>query len=744
MLEQSPYTRWVGSTLGRYRLEQLLAQSPLGPLFSARNEENNATCLVRALAVPAATTPEAAAYYSERLRQEARPIASLQHPYILPLSDYGLHAGQPFFVWPSLVMRSLSARLAQSGPIDVVTVGRYVDQIAAALEAAHHQGILHRNLSVENVYIQLDGHVLVADFGIRRLAELLTEDDGRPPFYGSLEACAPEQLDGGRAGAATDVYALGALTYRLLSGRPVFVGKSAEAVLHQHRFARPEPLRTGRGALPVGLESVLATALAKDPSQRFPQPGAFANAYHQVVAPNSMTRVAFTANLAPGSARSGADDLPSDLGRGSERSQPSGVLGPSQAQALTGLDPLGAPRLPADAWTASERSATEELGIKAFGAPARRLRARIGPRGIAVAIALVVIVVANAFFLSGGFSSSHHATPTLTGDIQFTDHSAAFPGATDAVTIAVRGSRPLDTEHRYYAWLINQSSDQITPLGQLTLANQTYSLSYASPGIAGKPGANLLTLGDKIEVTLEQGDADRPTGKVILSATFPPQAFVHIGHLLVSFPTTPGKIGLLVGVLSQTQEVNAQVTLLQNAASSGNAAAVQCGAQSILDIIEGAHGPHYRPLDQTCQALNVTLVGDGFGLLDLSQPTQGTGASGSYSGGGYLDNAADHASLAATVPDATANIKLHAGHVKTAIGNIKGWLTTADQDAVKLLATPKDTALVADLVAVCDHAYHGISADTDQTTAPAPAKGGAITAYEHGQFMATLTLTASA
>ena len=742
MLEQSPYTRWVGSTLGHYRLEQLLAQSPLGPLFSARNEENKTTCLVRALGVPAATTPEATAFYTARLRQEARPIAGLQHPYILPLIDYGLHAGQPYLVWPSLVMRSLSARLAQSGPIDVVTVGRYVDQIAAALEAGHQQGILHRNLSVENVYIQLDGHVLVADFGIRRLAELLTQDDGRPAFYGSLEACAPEQLDGGRVGASTDVYALGALTYRLLTGYPVFSGKSAEAILHQHRFAHPEPLRTGRGALPVGLEGVLATALAKEPSQRFPQPGAFANAYHQVVAPNSMTRVAFTASLAPGQARAGFS--PSDPGPAPDRSSSSGVLGLSQAPAFGGLDQFDGVGARAEAWAASERGSADERGVKAFDAPTRRRISRIGPRGVAVAVALVVIVVANGFFLFGGFPSSHHVAQTITGEIEFVDHSAAFPGATDAITIALHGGSALTAEQRYYAWMINQSNGQMTPLGQLTLANQTYSLSYASPGIAGKPGANMLTLGNKFEVTLEQGAADRPTGKVIVSATFPPQAFVHIGHLLVSFPTTPGKIGLLVGVLSQTQEVDAQVTLLENAASSGNTAAVQCGAQSILDIIEGAHGPHYRALDQTCQALNVTLAGDGFGLLDLSQPAQGNGATGNYTGGGYLDNAADHASLAATVPDATANIKLHAGHVQKAISNIKGWLTTADQDGVKLLDTPTNTAVIADLVAVCDHAYHGVSSDSDQTISPVPAKGGAITAYEHGQFMATLSLTPSA
>ncbi|HKV83987.1 MAG TPA: hypothetical protein VJN88_05490, partial [Ktedonobacterales bacterium] len=92
MLERSPYSRWIGATVGRYRLEQGLGQNELGPLFTARNLENNATCLVRVLAVPTAQTPDANAYYAARLEQEAARVAGLQHPYILPLIDYGLHA----------------------------------------------------------------------------------------------------------------------------------------------------------------------------------------------------------------------------------------------------------------------------------------------------------------------------------------------------------------------------------------------------------------------------------------------------------------------------------------------------------------------------------------------------------------------------------------------------------------------------------------------------------------------------
>lgn len=725
MMDQSPYMRWVGSSLGVYRLEQLLTQTQLGPLFSARNTDNNASCLVRALGAPPARSAEVDAFYGAVLQREARAISAFQHPYILPLTDYGVSSGQPYVVWPGLVMRSLSARLAQSGPVDVVTVGRYIDQIAAALEGAHQRGILHLNLSVDNVFLQLDGHLLVADLGIRRLVETLAEGDSRIPFYGSLEACAPEQLDGGRVGAYTDVYALGALTYHLLSGRPVFTGESVEAALQQHLYSRPTPLR----GLPAGLEGVLETALAKDPGMRFPQPGAFANAYHQVVAPNSMTRVAFTAGPAGGTER--AETAPGDPRATHTRARPSGDL---RAPANAAGDREDTAYSTSVSHTAASL-ARSRAGAKepSTGASRRRL-VRFGPRSVAVSIALVIVVVANALFLFGGFPGGHSAAERPSGDVEFVDGSSGFPGVTDGVRIAVHGVGGPAAGHGYYAWLLNQANERILSLGRLTLSGPDYALAYDSPAIVGKPGANVLAQGDKIEVTVEQIGATAPVGKVILSAAFPPQAFIHIQHLLVGFPTTPGQIGLLVGVLNQTQLVNAQVTLLENAASSGNTVAVQCGAQSVVDIIEGAHGAHARPLDAACRALNVTLVGDGFGLLDTSPSGQGATLIG------YLDNASDHASLAATVPDATSNIKLHAGHVETAIANVKRWLTAADQDAVTLLTAPANPAVVADLVTLSDHAYHGVSSDSDQTISPVPAQGGAITAYEHGQFMATLAL----
>src|SRR5207247_5774395 len=168
---------------------------------------------------------------------------------------------------------------------------------------------------------------------------------------------------------------------------------------------------------------------------------------------------------------------------------------------------------------------------------------------------------------------------------------------------------------------------------------------------------NVLSLGNKIEVTLEQGSATVPTGQVLLATAFPPKAFVHIKHLLVSFPDTPGKIGLLVGLVDQAQKLSSASQLLQSIAGSGNTFAIQCAAQSIIDIAEGAQGTHYQQLSNNCASQNITQGGDGYGLL-------GTG--------GYIANGEAHASLAATQTDTTVSIRVHAGHVAICLENMKG------------------------------------------------------------------------
>jgi hypothetical protein len=245
----------------------------------------------------------------------------------------------------------------------------------------------------------------------------------------------------------------------------------------------------------------------------------------------------------------------------------------------------------------------------------------------------------------------------------------------------------------------------------------------------GQAGTNLLSAGDKLEITLEQGAVKLPTGKVVLTGAFPLKAFAHIQHLLVSFPATPGKIGFLVGALQQTHLLTIQADVLQTLASSRDANAIKCAAQSVIDLIEGMRGPNYHPLAETCALQHATMTGDGFGLLGKD---------------GYLASAAEHATFAVTQPDATSTMRLHARLMVIALSNIKGWITTIEQDALNLIASPTDLAKAQEIATLADDAYHGVDINGDGQNDPVAGEAGALTAYLQGQLMATLALTPGA
>lgn len=283
----------VGATLGDYRLEQLIEKSALGTVFLARHKATGTMQRLRILPIPADLTSEERIVYLGRFQQQANQVAELQHPSILPLLDYGTHQGIPYLVYPHLPMKPLNAYLAQHGPTDVLLIGRYLDHIAEALEYALQHAVLHRNLTTDCIFLKQDGNLVVTDVGTLHL--LAQKDGQKDSLYGMNEtsAPAPEQVLGHPVDAYTDMYALGAALYRMLTGHRVFRGRTLDEIAQQHLNAPVPSLSQWRGDLPRALDTVIAKAMAKDPRQRFRQPGALANAYHHVVAPKDEQRKPF-------------------------------------------------------------------------------------------------------------------------------------------------------------------------------------------------------------------------------------------------------------------------------------------------------------------------------------------------------------------------------------------------------------------------------------------------------------------
>jgi hypothetical protein len=347
-----------------------------------------------------------------------------------------------------------------------------------------------------------------------------------------------------------------------------------------------------------------------------------------------------------------------------------------------------------------------------------------------IALFLAVIIAGGAIASAILFRPAKLApsvSPVASGQVKFFDSQASVAGNTDALSITATGLSDPPSGYQYNAWLIDTVNEQILSLGTLSKNGKGFTLTF------NQSGKNLLGQGNEVEITQEQqGQPSEPSGNLILSAKFPPRAFFHIHHLLTKFPTTPGQIGLLVGLLNETQELNAQAAILQNSLGNGEEHVRQCLAQSMIDIIEGTNGADYSALSSWCMAQNITQAGDGFGLLD---------AGVSATSHGYLATAVQHVALAANQPDSTNLIRNRARKVEISIANIKALLEEIKGDAIKLLSNPSDTSQVGEIVSRSDRAYHGFDQNGDGVIEPILGEAGAITAYTQGQLMATLTLS---
>jgi serine/threonine-protein kinase len=265
----------VGETVGPYRIIAQLGQGGMATVYKAYHAALDRYVALKVLH-PAFLEEK---NFQARFQREARLVAKLEHPNIVPVFDFAEHEKRPYLVMKFIEGETLKARLAR-GPLAAGEIGRIVEAVGAALTYAHQRGVLHRDIKPSNVLLADDGQIYLADFGLARIAEsgetTLTADMimGTPQYISPEQAVGKHDLDAG-----TDIYSFGVMLYELTVGRVPFSADTPFSVIHDHIYSPlPMPSLVNPQVSP-GTERLLLKALAKERGDRYEDVAAMVAAF---------------------------------------------------------------------------------------------------------------------------------------------------------------------------------------------------------------------------------------------------------------------------------------------------------------------------------------------------------------------------------------------------------------------------------------------------------------------------------
>jgi class 3 adenylate cyclase len=273
-----------GSTLAGYEIEDVAGRGGMGIVYRARDRALARTVALKVI------TPELAAdaRFRERFLREVRLAASLEHPHILPVYGAGNEDGQLYFAMRYVEGDDLGQVLRQR-PLQPRATLEVVAQLAAALDAAHARRLVHRDVKPGNVLLDAAGEAYLCDFGLARPATPGGGPTRTGELLGTPDYLAPEQIREAPVDHRTDQYALGCVLYECLVGEPPFPRSSGLQILWAHMYEEVPSACERRPDLPAGLDDVIATALAKNPDDRYGSCSELAQATREALATGAVT-----------------------------------------------------------------------------------------------------------------------------------------------------------------------------------------------------------------------------------------------------------------------------------------------------------------------------------------------------------------------------------------------------------------------------------------------------------------------
>jgi len=254
-----------GMRIGRFHLEGEVGRGSMGVVYRALDPVLNRPVALKLLVPHLGGDRDNLA----RFHREAALVASLKHPHIATIYEFGEHEGRPYIAMEWIEGCTLKELLATERLLPLERSLRLFDQLAAALDHAHRRGVVHRDLKPANIIVGPDDQVTIVDFGLAWL-ETAPSITTSGVALGTPLYMSPEQIRGEPAGGRSDLYSLAVILYEMLAGQPPFQDPSTQALFYQQLYALPPPITECNPGLPARIENALTTALAKDPADRFP------------------------------------------------------------------------------------------------------------------------------------------------------------------------------------------------------------------------------------------------------------------------------------------------------------------------------------------------------------------------------------------------------------------------------------------------------------------------------------------
>lgn len=619
----------IGRKLGKYEIQAYIGKGGMATVYKGYDRDVDRYVAVKVL--PQLGQDE---QYINRFRLEARTIARLQHPHILPLYDYGDQEGLLYLVTPYMDGGSLADRI-HAGPIPPEQTERLLHQIASALDYAHRQGIIHRDIKPENILLNREGYALLADFGIVKLAEATGTLTGGA-MVGTPAYMAPEQGGGMPVDHRADIYALGIVVYEMLTGRKPYDADTPMQLVMAH-IRKPIP-KLNLPGLPATLDEALARALAKPRDERYATASSFADDF---------TRALRGEPLLPLRQHSATGERAETLLFEDEST--------ASTPAISSTPPASTP-LP--------NVQTLPQGTVVVG---QTISPLVLLGGFAI-IAVMVVVVVALLIRPPAVVPPVITQPAPTAESAPQDAAAAPTPAPDRTAIAARpvfapsvgavrfssGERPGDTVNlrvenlalppegmTYVAWLINTETEEAISLGALALdAFGSGQLTYTAP-----EGDPLPTVYNAVALAVQRRARDTQPGEIRYQGALPRGVTIALRRVLVVDDEDGVRGGLLAGALNEANIASRHAGL---AAGATNVGALHLHAEHTINILNG-----------TQEDLN----GDGSG----QNPGSGVGVMTFLE---MIDTSLDRA---AGDPDATPDVQTQIELIRVCTSNARQW-----------------------------------------------------------------------